>query len=126
VIEKTKDKSLVTATDSTPRPGDFPLGSPQSRAAARALVERRRPPDRPPDATFDFRHESIERCQQIYASVAAIRAVAAERDPTPDYALLHVQLLFPDGFTPDPEQVTVVKDQTRRPIVDVPIDEDEG
>jgi hypothetical protein len=29
------------ATDSLPKPGDFPLGSPESRAAARALLQRR-------------------------------------------------------------------------------------
>jgi hypothetical protein len=67
VIEKAKGKSPVLATDSTSRPGDFPLGSPQSRAAARALMEKRKPPERPPDAVFDYRHESIESCQQIYA-----------------------------------------------------------
>jgi hypothetical protein len=34
-------KSLnLSATDSAPKPGDFPLGSPLSRAAARAKVER--------------------------------------------------------------------------------------
>lgn len=30
----------LPATDSVPKPGDFPLGSPQSRAASRALLER--------------------------------------------------------------------------------------
>lgn len=30
-----------SATDSYPQPGDFPLGSPESRAAARAMLQRR-------------------------------------------------------------------------------------
>ena len=30
-----------TATKSTPKPGDYPIGSVQSRAAARALVQER-------------------------------------------------------------------------------------
>ena len=31
----------MPATDSGPKPGDFPLGSPESRAAARNLLERK-------------------------------------------------------------------------------------
>jgi len=30
----------LPATDSTPRPGDFPIGSPESRAAVRAMLKR--------------------------------------------------------------------------------------
>jgi hypothetical protein len=37
---KQGEKSGLPATDSGPKPGDFPLGSPQSRAAARMLMER--------------------------------------------------------------------------------------
>jgi hypothetical protein len=43
VIEKAKRKPPITATDSGPRPGDFPIGSPESRAAARALISARVP-----------------------------------------------------------------------------------
>jgi hypothetical protein len=43
VIEKAKRKLPVTATDSGPRPGDFPIGSPKSRAAARAMISARVP-----------------------------------------------------------------------------------
>lgn len=112
MIERTKDKSLVTATDSTPRPGDFPIGSPQSRAAARALVEKRKPPERPPDAVFDYRRETIESCQQIYATFAAISPASTRCGPIPDIALLRIHLLFPSGFTPDPEQTNVDEGQT--------------
>lgn len=43
MIEKAERKPPVTATDSGPRPGDFPIGSPESRAAARALISARGP-----------------------------------------------------------------------------------
>ena len=43
MIEKTKREPPVTATGSAPRPGDFPIGSPESRAAARALISARGP-----------------------------------------------------------------------------------
>src|ERR1039458_1611491 len=43
MIEKTNPKPPVTATNSGPRPGDFPIGSPESRAAARALISARGP-----------------------------------------------------------------------------------
>jgi hypothetical protein len=36
---RTKERFLPV-TNSGPRPGDFPLGSPLSRAASRALLER--------------------------------------------------------------------------------------
>ena len=40
-VLKPKDSgSGQSATDSYPKPGDFPLGSPESRAAARARVQR--------------------------------------------------------------------------------------
>jgi hypothetical protein len=35
------DKPSLPVTDRTPRPGDFPVGSPASRAAARALLRRK-------------------------------------------------------------------------------------
>ena len=35
-----KPKSVLLNTDSEPRPGDFPLGSLKSRAAARAKLEQ--------------------------------------------------------------------------------------
>jgi hypothetical protein len=34
-------RSKPGATDSLPRPGDFPLGSPESRAVARAMLQRK-------------------------------------------------------------------------------------
>jgi hypothetical protein len=37
---KARKQPSLPATDSTPKPGDFPLGSPLSRAASRAMVDR--------------------------------------------------------------------------------------
>jgi hypothetical protein len=42
MVAKQANSGAVVATDSAPRPGDFPLGSPASRAAARLQVGRLR------------------------------------------------------------------------------------
>jgi hypothetical protein len=41
VFEKPKKPQPLPATDSAPRPGDFPVGSPESRAAARLMLRQR-------------------------------------------------------------------------------------
>ena len=54
----TGDLSALSGTDSLPHPGDFPLGSPESRAAARAMIQpdRMRAGDRgtEPDGSWWF------------------------------------------------------------------------
>jgi hypothetical protein len=40
MTEKTNKQQSLTATNLGPRPGDFPVGSMQSRAAARAQLDR--------------------------------------------------------------------------------------
>ena len=40
-MSKQGQRPCLPATDSGPNPGDFPIGSLQSRAAARAMLERR-------------------------------------------------------------------------------------
>jgi hypothetical protein len=40
-VKSSRDNVQSTATDSGPRPGDYPAGSIESRAAARALLENR-------------------------------------------------------------------------------------
>ena len=42
---KRPDSLTEAATESTPRPGDYPIRSVQSRAAARALMRRRKSED---------------------------------------------------------------------------------
>ena len=39
MIEKPRREPSLAATDSTPKPGNFPIGSPESRAAARLTLE---------------------------------------------------------------------------------------
>ncbi len=39
MIDKPRQRPLLPATDSTLGPGDFPLGSLESRAATRAMLE---------------------------------------------------------------------------------------
>ena len=39
MIEKSRRNIPLPATDSTPKPGNFPIGSPESRAAARLTLE---------------------------------------------------------------------------------------
>ena len=39
-MNNARDKSRLPATVSVPNPGDFPLGSVESRAAVRAMIER--------------------------------------------------------------------------------------
>jgi len=39
-LKRSTTRDRLHATDSAPQPGDFPLGSPESRAAARARVGR--------------------------------------------------------------------------------------
>jgi hypothetical protein len=41
MMNNQQDRPSIPVTDATPRPGDFPLGSPASRAAARAFRESR-------------------------------------------------------------------------------------
>ena len=40
MMDNVRDKSRLPATISISRPGDFPLGSVESRAAMRAMIER--------------------------------------------------------------------------------------
>jgi hypothetical protein len=96
VIEKSNRRMPVPATDSVPRPGDFALGSMRSRAAARALVEKRRGPSGPPAFRLDLSSSSIEHCQEIYELIVAHRH---GRGPIPDCMPKGV-IVFPPGFTP--------------------------
>jgi hypothetical protein len=100
VSEKSGREGPQPATDSALRPGDFALGSRESRAAARALLEQRKKPSRPPSCTIDLSFMSLERCQEIYAKVRSFqRGRGPNRGP---YMLIR----FPPGFTPiDPANI---------------------
>jgi hypothetical protein len=40
VIDNSTANARLSATNASPKPGDYPLGSSESRAAARALADR--------------------------------------------------------------------------------------
>lgn len=103
MIEKQDRRSPTQATESTPRPGDFPIGSRQSRAAARALLEERRRPKGPPAFKVDLSFLSIERCQEIYAKLATDREQHPHRERG-----TYFELIFPVGFTPRVEAAPVM------------------
>jgi hypothetical protein len=94
MIEKSNGEGLQPATDSAFRPGNFILCSRKSRAAARALLERRKRPNHPPGFTLDLSSQSFERCQEIYARIASLH----HRGPIPTGPYMEIR--FPDGFIP--------------------------
>jgi hypothetical protein len=66
-MDNSTKSPLLPATDSAPRPGDFPVGSASSRAAARMLLKRKEQAEelktnRPPDVrmVFDLPHSRVE------------------------------------------------------------------
>jgi len=99
VIEKTPRERSLPATDLALRPGDFPVGSAQSRAAARAVLAKRRRPKHPPSFTLDLSAESIERCREIYAKLARTSPWGPISDGMP-----YIQILFPKDFTAGDDQ----------------------
>jgi len=48
-MRKREERTQIPATDSGPKPGDFPLGSLESRAAVRAILNRRAAQQATPD-----------------------------------------------------------------------------
>lgn len=96
---KTKQASAgVPATDSGPKPGDFELGSVESRAAARAIVHRLSEKDgpQPGDIVCDFGFLTVERAAEIY------RLLHSEpgKTPVPGTTTTWIQFPFPKGFDP--------------------------
>jgi hypothetical protein len=66
-MDNSTKSPLLPATDSAPRPGDFPVGSASSRAAARMLLKHKEQAEelrtnRPPDVrmVFDLPKRKIE------------------------------------------------------------------
>jgi len=99
VTEKPKKKPVLPATDLVPRLSDFAVGSPRSRAAARALLESRRQPRRPPEYVLDLSSASIEHCREIYRKIVELR-----RHPERDGDEPYIELAFPKDFTPDAKE----------------------
>ncbi len=83
-MDKRGERSFLAATVSGPRPGDFPLGSLQSRAAARALadLDQARPREYIVFSGLDDEQPAIGECPQ----------------PEPDGTVV-VIVHTPDGWT---------------------------
>ena len=86
--------SRPRATTVGPKPGDFSLGSRESRAAARALFEERIRPKGPLiEVSLSFL--TVEEAQEIYAKLATLPDTRPIRDDEP-----HFHMRWPEGFTP--------------------------
>jgi len=95
-----------TATSGGPKPADFPLGSMESRAAARAMVHPLSEKDgpQPGDIQIDLTFLTQERAREICRVLRALRenSVSSGWDsipPEPDSP--RMWLKFPEGFDPD-------------------------
>jgi hypothetical protein len=89
------------ATAQGPKPGDFVLGSAESRAAARATVHRLAEKDgpQPGDIFIDLTFLTPKRAEEIYrlhCSVGESREALGRISSTPK-----MWLKFPEGFNPD-------------------------
>ena len=76
-----------------PRPGDFPLSSAKSRAAARAVLQERYRPIPPPWGTLNLSCLTVEGAQELYAKLCALpngHLIGTSRFP----------IRWPDGFKP--------------------------
>jgi hypothetical protein len=76
------------------------LGSRESRAAARALIEERYRPTPPPWGTLNLSFLSVEEARELYAKVTALHGEHWIGTPW-------FPIRWPDGFNPvtDPEEV---------------------
>ena len=85
--------------DLTLKPGDFPLGSLQSRAAARAVIRERCRPIPPCWGTLNLSFLSVEEARELYAKVTALPGEHLIGTP---WFPIH----WPDGFNPvsDPKE----------------------
>jgi len=105
VIENQQRRHPIQATNSTPRPGDFPLGSARSRAAARALFEERVRPKGPPiEVNLSFL--SVEEAHKIYAKLVALPRERPIRNDGP-----YLRVRWPEGFTPGGREMPLSRRQ---------------
>lgn len=88
-----------------PRPADFSLGSVESRAAARALVQKLYDGPRAGDLLVDLTWLPISRANEIYRTVSEQRKTG---DGSPQYipGLPRIFVTWPAGFDPNSIAVT--------------------
>src|ERR1700680_394214 len=85
--------SRPPATTVGPKPGHFPLGSRESRAAASALIQERCRTTPPPWGTLNLSFLSVEQARELYAKVTALPG--GHQIGTPWFPIR-----WPDGFNP--------------------------
>jgi hypothetical protein len=93
VIEKSNKKESHPATDLSLRPGDFPLGSAKSRAAARALILDRYRPIPTPWGTLNLSFLDVESARELYEKISALPGGRMLGTPW-------FPIRWPDGFKP--------------------------
>jgi hypothetical protein len=89
-----------TATAQGPKPGDFVLGSAESRAAARAIVQRPAEKDgpQPGDLVIDLGFLTPERAAKVYRVTFSVEK--SERTPTGILDDSEMWIKWPEGFNP--------------------------
>jgi hypothetical protein len=124
--KKAQGERDLTATHQGPKPADFPVGSVESRAAARAMIHR---PDggclpRPGDTIVEF--DATPRSVALYRALCApspnmARVAAPADEPTTWFA-------FPKGFDPDslpesepPMSLSDVPDEVLFSVIEAPM-----
>jgi hypothetical protein len=91
----------LPATAQGPKPGDFVLGSAESRATARAIVQRLTEKDgpQPGDIFIDLGFLAPKRVAEIYRVIRSFRESSGVLDRIPGN--LKMWFKFPEGFSPD-------------------------
>jgi hypothetical protein len=93
VIKNTSSKSRPRDLSARVKPGDFPLGSAKSRAAARALILERYRPIPPPWGTLHLDFLTVESARELYAKISALPGGRMLGTPW-------FPIRWPDGFEP--------------------------
>ena len=99
---KTKQRDLDSrATPQGPKPGDFVLGSAESRAAARVVVHRLAEKDgpQPGDIFIDLGFLGPKRAVEIYRVMCSEGESTGTLDRKPGYPKMWLK--FPEGFDPN-------------------------
>jgi hypothetical protein len=93
VTDRRAPRSCPRAPSAVPKPGDFPLSSAKSRAAARALIQERSRPTPPPWGTLNLSFLTVEEARELYAKVRALPGEHLIGTPW-------FPVRWPDGFKP--------------------------
>jgi hypothetical protein len=95
-LKNMEDGSPTTATYLGPKPTDFPIGSVESRAAARAVVQQlaRNDGPQPGDMSVDFSWVSLTRAEELW------RLFTTRGPELPDCPGPKMWITFPEGFKP--------------------------